>query len=308
MDNTSKHAYLSPATGTLDISVIRDARPYVLISLDLGIPNFTVFSLKFPLVEDKPNSMSELVAEGVHTLLDEMSAFMISTNYLQEVIVQIYAAVLACFKSLTGEADTNKTMSPISKEPTVKTFEGTFKLPISFINETQDKVVTAAGKTIQRPPVHRHLELTYDKPAKTNVNDARTVIRNYRGRSLKTQPNPMYIIVYDMMGKARGTIPLGGNFKNDLLKAIYKKKAAHTPEFSPTVKFNSDIELKMTNVEGIPKSIFVAEKQFTPTAFISDDMALYAGEDEWLVKFPDGRVVPFEEHPEVEMLKEHNYP
>jgi 8-oxo-dGTP pyrophosphatase MutT (NUDIX family) len=535
--DSNKQAYLSPAAGMLDISVIRDARPYAVISLDLGIPNFTVFSLKFPLVEDKSTAMSELVAEAVHTLLDEMSAFMLSLNFEQNVIVGIYAAVLTCFKGMTGEADTNKSLSPISKDPTVKTFEGTFKLPMEFVNETYSKVVTAsapfdawfkgskvvnpdgtpkkvyhgtgadisefsyefvgkgndqlgsgfyftdhadtasgyatsrsqtdtpkpggeqgnvmpvflrlikpihllngeaeespmttaqirrimmaspilddvltdfgdvefegkakvinsavegykdydlkrqmfllhndffrdnnkeffeamhkttgydgiiapagdnpwassnqthyvawfpnqiksaignsgqyslaensvtaAGKQIKRPPVHRHLELTYEKPSKTTVQDARTVIKQFRNRSLKSQPSPMYVIVYDSMGKARGTIPIGPNFKNQLLNQVYKKGSEDEKvEFSPTIKFDNDIEMKTTNAEGIPKSIFVGNEQYTPVATISDDMALYSSneKDEFVVKFTDGRCVAFADFPTVESLKDENYP
>ena len=304
-----KQAYLSPATGSLDISVIRDSRPYVLITLDLGIPNFTVFSLKFPVVEDKPSTMSELVAEAVHTLLDEMSAFMISIGFEEKVIVNIYAAVLTCFKGITGEADTNKSQSAISKDPTVKTFEGTFKLPMDFINETYDKVVTASGgKQIKRPPVHRHLELTYEKPSKTTVQDARSVIRQFRNRSLKSQPSPMYVIVYDSFGKARGTIPIGPNFKNQLLNQVYKKGSSKL-EFTPTIKFNNDIEMKTTNAEGIPKSIYVGDEKYTPTATVSDDMALYfSKKDEYIVKFPDGRCVAFADFPPIGQLRDENYP
>jgi len=302
----NKTAYLSPATGTLDISVIRDSRPYATISLDLGIPNFTVFSLKFPLVEDKPATMSELVAEGVHVLLDEMSAFMLSLGFEEKIIVHIYATVLTCFKGMTGEADSSKSQSAISKDPTVKTFEGTFKLPMEFVNETYDKVVTAAGKNIKRPPVHRHLELTYEKPSKTTVNEARTVIKNFRNRSLKSQPSPLYIIVYDSMGRARGTIPFGPNFKNQLLNQVYKKASV---EFTPTVKFDNDIEMKMTNAEGIPKSIFVGDEKYTPVATVSDDMALYSNEkDEYVVKFTDGRCVAFTDFPSVGELRDDNYP
>lgn len=310
MNDANKQAYLSPANGMLDITVIRDARPYTLISLDLGIPNFTVFSLKFPLVEDKPNSMSGLVAEAVHTLLDEMSAFMISCGFAEQIIVRVYATVLACFKGMTGEADTNKSMSPISKDPTVKVFEGTFKLPMEFINETYEKIVTAAGKNIKRPPVQRRMELLHEKPLRTSVTDARTVIRQYRNRSLKTQPNPMYLIVYDMMGNPKGTIPLGtAAFKNNLLNAIYKKKAGKSPEYTPTVKFDNDVEMKTTNAEGTPKSIFVGDEQYEPHAYISDDMALYVNEKrEWVVKFPDGRCVAFEDYPTVDELKDGNYP
>lgn len=530
-----KQAYLSPATGALDITVIRDSRPFVTISLDLGIPNFTVFSIKFPLVEDKPNAMTELVAEAVHTLLDEMTAFMISIGFEDKIIVGIYAAVLTCFKGMTGESDTNKSQSAISKDPTVKTFEGTFKLPMEFINETYNKVVTAAslqldawlrgskvvnpdgspkvvyhgtgadissfeyefvgkgndqlgsgfyftdhpdtasgyatsrlqsdipkpggeqgnvmpvylrivkpihiingdaeepslttaqirrimmmspilddvltdfgdveyegkakiinsaienyknydlkhqmfllhndffrnnnkkfldamhkvtgydgiiapiednsqitlnqthyvawfpnqiksaignsgdynpvdsrvtasGKKIKRPPVHRHLELTYDKPSKTTVMDARSVIKTYRNRSLKSQPSPMYVIVYDSFGKPRGTIPLGPNFKNQLLNTVYKK--ASNIEFTPTIKFDNDIEMKTTNARGIPKSIYVGNEKYTPVATVSDDMALYFStkKSEYLIKFPDGRVVAFADFHPLAQLQDENYP
>ena len=309
MDSTFKHAYLSPATGSLDITVVRDARPYATISLDLGIPNFTVFSLKFPLVEDKPNAMAELIGEAVHVLLDEMSAFMISLGFDEKIIVNVYATVLTCFKGMSGEADTSKSQSAISKDPIVKTFEGTFKLPMEFVNETYEKVVTASsGKAIKRPPVHRHLELTYEKPSKTTVQDARTVIKQFRNRSLKSQPSPMYVIVYDSFGKARGTIPIGPQFKNQLLNVVYKKGSAKV-EFTPTIKFDNDIEMKTTNAEGIPKGILVGDEQYTPVATISDDMALYSSEqDEYIVKFTDGRCVAFTNLPTVESLKDDNYP
>ena len=459
-----KNAYLSPATGSLDISIIRDARPYTTISLDLGIPNFTVFSIKLPLVEDTPNAMSQLVAEAVHILLDEVSAFMLSLNFDQQVIVQIYSIVLNCFKGMTGESDTNKALSEVSKDPTVKTFEGTFKMPMEFINETYSKVVTATsneidfkqwfrgskvvdssgkplkvyhgtiadfnkfkvppgaeglffttnpevahtytgysrdweeeetdegnlegariipaylkikkplvvspleylrgkkqvgnitirmhdiasfgydglkitadpetdhlfdgdswmvvkpnqirsaisltakGKAIKRTPVRRHLELTHDKPEKITISDARTIIQKYRNRSLKSQPGPLYIIVYDTYGNAKATIPVGNTFKNQLLNQLYKK-ADKKIEFTPTVKFDNDIEMKTTNAEGIPKSIYVGNEPYIPVATINQDMALYSNEkDEWIVKFPDGRCVAFTDRPMVSELKDDNYP
>ena len=253
--------------------------------------------------------MSGVIAEAVHALLDEMSAFMLSLQFENDVVVLMYATILACFKGMTGETDTNKAMSQISKDPTVKTFEGTFKLPMTFVNETYEKVVTAsAGKVIKRPPPQRHIEFTYNKPKKPDVNDSRTVIRQYRNRSLKSQPSPMYIIVYDMQGKARGTIPLGTNFKNQLLKEIYKKGSSNTPEFTPTVNFGSDIELKTTNIQGIPKSLLIGEDEYNPVAYVGEDVALYAGKDSWLVKLSDGRVVAFFEKPSIEKLKAQNYP
>jgi 8-oxo-dGTP pyrophosphatase MutT (NUDIX family) len=218
----NKTAYLSPATGLLDVTVVRDAHPTVTLALDLGIPNFTVFSLKFPFAEDDERTMSGLVAEGVHVLLDEVSAFMLSVGYEEDTIVQLYATILACYRNLTLEADSDKAGTPAGRDGSIKTFEGTFKLPMAFINQTQQKVVTAAVN-VKRIPQVRKIELHHEKPPKVTTGEAARVIRQFRNRSLKSQPSPMYIIVYDQMGRGQGTIPLGHNFKNQLLNMMYKK-------------------------------------------------------------------------------------
>src|ERR1700728_4498683 len=113
IDSTVKQAYVSPPNGVLEITVIRDAQPRVTLNLDLGIPNFTVFSMKLPLVEDQPKAMSGLIAEAVHVLLDEVAAFMMSVEYTEEMCVQIYATVLAAFKGMSNEADSAKEQDAI---------------------------------------------------------------------------------------------------------------------------------------------------------------------------------------------------
>jgi hypothetical protein len=297
-----KSAYISPPTGTLEINVVRDARPQVTITLDLGIPNFTVFSLKLPLVENQPQSMSGLIAEALHALLDEVATFMMSLEYDEDVIVLIYATVLACFKGMSQETDTDKGQSEVGKDNLVKTFQGTFQLPQVFVNETQAKVVTAASK-IERAPKVRHLELTTMKPQKTTVNDAARVIREYRNRSLKTQSRPMFVIVYDQMGRPSGTLPLGSNFKNKLLQMMKQGSL----EFTNPVTLNEH-EMKYTNVNGIPSAITIEGEMFKPSAFAGPDMALYKSADNWLVKFNDGRTVIFPGRPSIRTLRHLNYP
>src|SRR5271166_53000 len=100
-----KQAYISSPNGELNITIVRNERPEVTLTLDLGIPNFTVFSLRFPCVEEKPQGMQEMVAEGVRALLDEVASFMISMNYDQDVIVKLYATALKSFSDMTNEAD-----------------------------------------------------------------------------------------------------------------------------------------------------------------------------------------------------------
>jgi len=90
MEESTKTAYVSPPHGVLEIAMIRDANPRVTLSLDLGIPNFTVFSMTFPLAEGAPREMSELIAEAVSVLLDEVASFMMAQEYEDPVIVNMF--------------------------------------------------------------------------------------------------------------------------------------------------------------------------------------------------------------------------
>lgn len=212
-----KKAYISPPSGVLEITVVRDKEPYCTITLDLGIPNFTVFSLKMPIVQNRIVDQTALIAEALGALLDEMSAFMISLQYEEQVIVRIYALVLATFQEMSPEAKTGD--QGVAADDTVVTYQGSFPMPPEFVNETQKKVVTAAA-VIKRLPAQRRIELTMLKPNKIDQNDVEKVIRQYRGKTFKTQPKPMYVIVYDQKGRPTGTLSLGPNFRHNLLKKV----------------------------------------------------------------------------------------
>src|SRR5208282_4319159 len=140
-----KTGYISPPHGVLELNVIRDNNPRVTLNLDLGIPNFTVFSMTLPLVENEPKAMSELLAEAIHVLCDEVANFMLVMDYQQEVIVQTYSTVLNCYKGMSRETDTDKTTGELTEDDFIKTYAGTFNLPQSFVNETQNRVVTASA-------------------------------------------------------------------------------------------------------------------------------------------------------------------
>jgi hypothetical protein len=410
----SKTAYLSSMNGELNITIVRAERPEVTLQLDLGIPNFTVFTLKFPCVEDNPQGMQEMVTEGIRALLDEVSSFMLSMEYEQDVIVKLYAAVLQCYKDMTNESDTQSQFSDVSRDPTIKTYEGTFKMPISFIDETQKRVVTGAlnrydlwaivngqveifknadlnkrfghvawfsklglptsggmfdsiprgdarispsglitigessegqwwtgdeeflsqvvsafereypqahvvtrkyagsGKLIQRAPAYRHLELLTKKPDKNDLGDVARVIRQYKSRSLKTQPKPLYVVVYDQRGKPSGTLSLGNNFRNKLFQMM-KGSSAETPEFTDAVAVETDNDLRYEVADGIPKSISVGTDMYFPEGFVGADMAIYLCQSKektktWMVKFSDGRMVRFTDRPSLQALRAKNYP
>lgn len=306
MEKTAKTAYVSPPEGLLEITMIRDANPRVNIALDLGIPNFTVFSMSFPLAEGEPRAMSELIAEAVNVLCDEVASFMLAQEYEEPVIVNMYSTVLGTFKNMSTETDTAKEQDPAGQDPTVQIYEGTFNIPMDFINATQRHVVTGGVKKIKREPKVRHIELTYAPKQKTKPSDTARVIRQYRSRSLKQQPKPMFVIVYDQLGRPTGTIPLGTGkqFKNQLLKMLKKGSV----DFTAPVSFVNEQELKSKPLNGIPRAISVGGMTYQPEAFAGLDMALYHGPQDYIVKFPDGRSQIFPGRPTFRKMRLLNFP
>jgi hypothetical protein len=222
---TIKTAYLSPSTGTLEITAVRSLQPTASIVLDLGIPNFTVFSIKFPISSSDPMEFRQVSSEALGVMLDEMTAFMISTGYKQNVIAGIYALALDCYKGMIA----NDNPAKREKDPTIGSIRGAFRLPPEFINETQKCVVTAA-KTVKRSPRERKLEFTPSRPLTPSKNDVLKAIKRYRFQSIKSQPYPLYLVVYDNMGRPKGTLSLGPGFHNELLKMQYKKKGSENPQ------------------------------------------------------------------------------
>src|SRR5271154_5914302 len=306
MEEATKTAYVSPPHGVLEITMIRDANPRVTIALDLGIPNFTVFSMNFPLAEGEPRAMSELIAEAVNVLCDEVASFMLAQEYEESVIVKMYQTVLTAFKGMSSEADTSKEQDIAGQDPTVQIYEGTFDIPMDFINATQKHVVTGGVKKIKREPKVRHIELTYSPKQKTKPNDTARVIRQYRNRSLKQQPKPMFVIVYDQMGRATGTIPIGTGktFKNQLFKMLKKGSV----DFTAPVSFVNEQEMKSAPLNGIPRAISIEGMTYQPEGHAGGDMALYKGEQDWLVKFPDGRSQLFPGRPTFRKMRLLNFP
>lgn len=217
----------------------------------------------------------------------------------------MYATVLTAFKGMSTEADSSKEQDITGQDPTVSIYEGTFVIPMDFINETQKRVVTGAVK-IRRDPKVRHIELTYSPKDKIKPTDTARVIRQYRNRSLKQQPKPLYVIVYDQMGRATGTIPIGPgkNFKNELLKHMKKGSI----DFTAPVSFVNEQELKSSPLDGLPRAISVGGMTYQPEAMSGGDMALYHGPQDYIVKFPDGRSSVFPGRPTFRKMRTLNFP
>lgn len=211
-----KTGYISPEIATLSLIITNDAYPTVTFMLDLGIPNFTVFSLKFPYVKDETLAMRDLCAEALEVLLDEVAAFMISMKYEEDVCVALYAACLNCFTGMGVDSETESHLKGTNVDPTIREYQGTFRIPQSFVDETYDRVITAAS-LVKRPPPYRQIVLQKTPPAKQTLTEAAKAIRMYRNRTLRTQPSKLFVIVYDQNGKAVGTTPWSDKVRKKLM-------------------------------------------------------------------------------------------
>jgi len=202
----------------LNMTIIRDANPCVVLALDVGMPNHLPhFDFKIPLIDEgKGTKMAAVVREALGALLDEVMGFMMSMGYSREVQIQLYAAALQCFESMSEACEADAMMPEYTRDDIVQVYEGTFPMPQAFVEETQRSVVTAATK-VQRVPVNRRIELTKLPPTKPNTGDVEKLIRLYRNRSLSQQPHRLYVMVYDQVGRPAGVIP-AQSWKNGLLK------------------------------------------------------------------------------------------
>jgi hypothetical protein len=209
-----KDAFVSPAKAELSVTVTHNEHPFVLILLDLGIPNFTVFSVKFPFVSREVEQMTELTNQALETLLDEVTAFMMSLGYTNDTCVLIYAAALATYSSLSLEMSGKKELDSL-KDEFIKTYRGFFTVPTVFVEETQDKLVTAA-KTVKRTPASRTVEFVKTPPHKNTISEAARIIRMYRNKTLKTQPRKLWVVVYDQTGRPRGTLSFEDAVRNKM--------------------------------------------------------------------------------------------
>jgi hypothetical protein len=129
----------------------------------------------------------------------------------------------------------------------------------------------------------------------------------YRNRTLKQQPRPMFVVVYDQAGRPAGAVQVGPgkNFKNELLRQMKKKGSI---DFTEPVSFVNEQEMKSNQLNGIPRAISVGGMTYQPEAMSGVDMALYHGPQDYIVKFPDGRSAIFPGRPTFSKMRVLNFP
>jgi len=75
-----------------------------------------------------------------------------------------------------------------------------------------------AAKSVKRTPTTRHIELTKLNPK--SPNSPARIIELYKNRTLRNAPRPHYVVVYDVLGRGVGVIPLAKNWEQRLLKRL----------------------------------------------------------------------------------------
>jgi len=140
-----KTAFISPRDAELTIAIDQGTRSNVTIGLDFGIPNFTQFTITVPITGLEAEAISAYCRQAFGALIDDVSAFMVSLKYDEDAVVDVLSLAEVCFHELTGKDATDAGMS--DPDPNLRVYEGSFKMPEKFVEETFKKVVTAAVKT-----------------------------------------------------------------------------------------------------------------------------------------------------------------
>ena len=135
---------------------------------------------------------------ALQALAEEVLAFMLVTGYHEDKAKEIFAKILMAYEEIKATPCATDDGGSLDYEAEIPLDEG-------FINETQKNIITAA---IQRnAPVNRSIKkMEVVRPVKKDraINDAKRVIQKYRNRSLKSQPHPLYMIVYNFQGQPVG--------------------------------------------------------------------------------------------------------
>lgn len=138
----AKTAYISPKNAQITVAFDLSTRPSVTLMIDLGIPNFTVFALTFPIDGLTTNDLVLYTADALEALLDEVAAFMLSLKYSEDAVARIFSLTRECFKSIDFKDASDSAMP--DKDDKVRMYEGQFEIPAEFVDETQERVILAA--------------------------------------------------------------------------------------------------------------------------------------------------------------------
>jgi hypothetical protein len=196
-----KKAFVMETTGEVAVAIM-PPRGFC-VTLDLGIPQIPQFKLDVPYeAPDLPskaiNTLAYMAAEAI-TL--EATKYLASMGFEEKVCDAVKTSALNAFKGISGDSE-------VGPQDVLYLFEERFELPIEFAQMVRDKIVTAAP--IKKMPAQYRVQLEHPRRQDRNQ-DALNAIRKFRSQTMKRQPFPLWIVLYDNNGKPRGVAQVPNN-------------------------------------------------------------------------------------------------
>jgi hypothetical protein len=197
-----KTSYISPDTAQLEITLISQGRPEALVSLDMGIPQWPVWSIRVPMDDEDGETILNM---AVQAMAEDLLFFLLSMEFDEELAKSLFAMVMLGY-------DKVKIIEP-GMDGDSASYRVDIPLDEVFVKEVHKTIITAAAtkrnNTSVKPirPVRR-MEMVRQIPKGKALTDAQRIIQKYKNRSLKGQPRPLFILVYDTNGRPIGVSKL----------------------------------------------------------------------------------------------------
>lgn len=194
-----KLSYISPDCGTLELTLSSLERPQGIISLDMGVPNWPAWNIRVPVDAEDANLILDMAFQA---MAEDFLYFLISLGFEEDLAKSTFALVLLAWENIKSQdfpemdGGSASLLAPVPLDQV-------------FVEEIHRTVVTASpikrkGPAIPAKKQVRRMEVVRQVGPTKALNEAKQIVQKYRNRSLKGQPRPMYLLVYDFNGKPIG--------------------------------------------------------------------------------------------------------
>ncbi len=194
-----KQAFVSEKYGTLTLSVIRDANPSMLITVDLGLPTMPQFSLKLPFPEHEALNANYIFNCGVAVLVEQIHIFLNRQGFVENDIIETINSLYTALEQYKIEVP-----EAWEEGDTAEMHEIHFPLTESFYQEIQDHLVSNKQSAYENKAKEFELRLqkrTQDQKAKEEAGE---IISRFKNNIYKNSPGQLFVTLYDRFGKPSG--------------------------------------------------------------------------------------------------------
>jgi hypothetical protein len=209
-----KTAFVQEKYGIFTISISREAHPIAQLIVDLGIPNFSIFSMTVPIEPDDKAQTTVIIMRAFEVLVEQIKVFLGENEFESD------GGIIDSLITSIDEAKLNIELSGPSFM---------YEVPFAVGNEFHSAVAERFCGRAKFAGKPENLFEKYRKEIKDErpIDDARKVINRYKNNLYKTNPGPMYIMMYDRFGKPSGV----ARMTNRGLVNILNKKAVEWTDY-----------------------------------------------------------------------------